>query len=98
MIPGLPSFPAAILRTEEVDDHTDVLADNLRKLPCGVVVVQIDCNNVVEADSVPLGDDILRDQPLLSPLSASCQTYQYDFIPRRPLSTRSEEKKDAANE
>lgn len=70
----VPSSPVAILHKEE-DAHNDASADNLRKLPCGVVAVQIDCNNGVEADSVPVGVDILLDaQHLLSPLSAFYQT------------------------
>ena len=69
----LLAFPAANLRMEEVDDHIDSWADNWRKLTLDVSGLQIGCNNEEAADG-PVGNGILPDQPLLSALSAFCQT------------------------
>lgn len=79
----LVSFPGAI-RMAVGGDHTEAAAGSLRTLPCGAVVVQIGGNNV-EEDSVPVGDDILRDQPLLSALLASRQTSIKIFLNKKAL-------------
>jgi hypothetical protein len=63
------SSPVATLHKEEAGDHTAVLADNLRKLPCEALVVQIGYYNKVVAAGAPAGSDILRAQPLLFVLS-----------------------------
>ena len=68
------AYPAANLRMEEADDHIDALADKLRKRTWDVLGSQIGCNNEAAADDAPVGNGILPDQPLLSALSAFCQT------------------------
>ena len=55
----------ATLHKEEAGGHTVVSADNLRKLPCEALVVQLGYCNKVVAAGAPSGSGILRAQPLL---------------------------------